>query len=134
MRIQCDSCAKSVASVICCADEAALCADCDSRIHSANKLVSKHQRVPFLPDPDSPPRCDICQVCLLFLSVMNLACTLLSLSLSLSLSLLLLFCKSLLNQSIHPLQLTPVLEPKRTRFADSSFCRPAEEQEERKKE
>jgi hypothetical protein len=55
-------------------------------------------------------------------------------SLSLSLSLLLLFCKSLLNQSIHPLQLTPLLEPKRTRFADSSFNRPAEEQEERKKE
>jgi hypothetical protein len=66
MRIQCDSCAKSVASVICCADEAALCADCDSRIHSANKLVSKHQRVPFLPDPDSPPRCDICQEKLAF--------------------------------------------------------------------
>jgi len=55
-----------VASVICCADEAALCADCDSRIHTANKLVSKHQRVPFLPDPDSPPRCDICQEKLAF--------------------------------------------------------------------
>ncbi len=63
MRIQCDSCESKFASVMCCADEAALCSDCDARIHSANKLASKHQRVAFL-TVSEPSHCDICQVCL----------------------------------------------------------------------
>ncbi|CAK9267172.1 unnamed protein product [Sphagnum jensenii] len=65
MRIQCDSCESKFASVMCCADEAALCSDCDARIHSANKLASKHQRVPFL-TVSEPSHCDICQEKLAF--------------------------------------------------------------------
>ncbi len=65
MRIQCDSCESKFASVMCCADEAALCSDCDARIHAANKLASKHQRVPFLAVSE-PSHCDICQVCYVY--------------------------------------------------------------------
>lgn len=64
MRIQCDACEAAAATVVCCADEAALCARCDVEIHAANKLASKHQRLP-LGDaaalPASLPRCDVCQ-------------------------------------------------------------------------
>jgi len=45
MKIQCDVCEKAPATVICCADEAALCAKCDVEVHAANKLASKHQRL-----------------------------------------------------------------------------------------
>jgi hypothetical protein len=45
MKIQCDMCEKAPATVICCADEAALCAKCDVEVHAANKLSSKHQRL-----------------------------------------------------------------------------------------
>ena len=47
MKIQCDSCGVAAATVVCCADEAALCARCDVQIHAANKLASKHQRLPL---------------------------------------------------------------------------------------
>ncbi|CAK9234158.1 unnamed protein product [Sphagnum troendelagicum] len=60
MKIQCDVCERSKATVICCADEAALCTECDKRVHTANKLANKHQRIPFLAPTDAP-RCDICQ-------------------------------------------------------------------------
>lgn len=47
---------------MCCADEAALCAECDARVHAANKLAGKHQRVNLLyPEPEDLPSCDICQ-------------------------------------------------------------------------
>lgn len=61
MKIQCDVCEKAPATVICCADEAALCGLCDVEVHAANKLASKHQRL--LLDCLAPrlPRCDICQ-------------------------------------------------------------------------
>lgn len=60
--MQCDVCEKAHATVLCCADEASLCADCDTRVHAANKLASKHQRVPLLyPSPQDLPCCDICQ-------------------------------------------------------------------------
>ncbi|XP_066343163.1 B-box zinc finger protein 24-like isoform X1 [Miscanthus floridulus] len=68
MRIQCDACEAAAATVVCCADEAALCARCDVEIHAANKLAGKHQRLPLvlgdaaaLPAASSLPRCDICQ-------------------------------------------------------------------------
>ncbi|KAH7294437.1 hypothetical protein KP509_27G000600 [Ceratopteris richardii] len=73
MKIQCDVCDKAPATLICCDDEAALCGDCDSRIHAANKLAGKHERVALLrgsarrgqqigdSDFTSPPNCDICQ-------------------------------------------------------------------------
>ncbi|CAE7696522.1 BBX19 [Symbiodinium pilosum] len=41
----CDSCGLQAALVYCEADDAILCRPCDSRIHSANKLASRHIRV-----------------------------------------------------------------------------------------
>ncbi|CAL5051106.1 unnamed protein product [Urochloa decumbens] len=69
MKIQCNACGAAEARVLCCADEAALCAACDEEVHAANKLAGKHQRVPLLSDADSAaaaaapavPKCDICQ-------------------------------------------------------------------------
>ncbi|CAD6263225.1 unnamed protein product [Miscanthus lutarioriparius] len=64
MRIQCDACEAAAATVVCCADEAALCARCDVEIHAANKLAGKHQRLPLaLPAAAtaSLPLCDVCQ-------------------------------------------------------------------------
>eukprot|EP00271_Cylindrocystis_brebissonii_P007573 TRINITY_DN21136_c0_g1_i1.p1 TRINITY_DN21136_c0_g1~~TRINITY_DN21136_c0_g1_i1.p1 ORF type:complete len:351 (-),score=74.80 TRINITY_DN21136_c0_g1_i1:342-1394(-) len=61
MRVQCDVCEKALAAVMCCADEAALCTQCDLRVHAANKLASKHQRVSLLAPTGDPPTCDICQ-------------------------------------------------------------------------
>ncbi|KAL0384044.1 UNVERIFIED_CONTAM: B-box zinc finger protein 20 [Sesamum radiatum] len=62
MKIQCDVCAKEEASVFCTADEAALCQNCDNRVHNANKLASKHPRFSLLnPQFKESPSCDICQ-------------------------------------------------------------------------
>ena len=62
MRIQCDACEAAAATVVCCADEAALCARCDVEIHAANKLASKHQRLPLDAALSAAlPRCDVCQ-------------------------------------------------------------------------
>ncbi|KAK9743439.1 hypothetical protein RND81_03G239400 [Saponaria officinalis] len=62
MKIQCDVCSQKAASVFCTADEAALCDVCDQRVHHANKLASKHQRVSLLqPSSSHVPLCDICQ-------------------------------------------------------------------------
>ncbi|KAL6903585.1 hypothetical protein ACP4OV_004398 [Aristida adscensionis] len=64
MRIQCDACEGAAATVVCCADEAALCARCDVEVHAANRLAGKHQRLP-LGDAAAAapplPRCDVCQ-------------------------------------------------------------------------
>ncbi|CAN1253449.1 B-box zinc finger protein 25 [Linum perenne] len=61
MKIQCDVCEKAPATMICCADEAALCAKCDVEVHAANKLASKHQRLVLDSLANKLPRCDICQ-------------------------------------------------------------------------
>ncbi|CAI9777866.1 unnamed protein product [Fraxinus pennsylvanica] len=62
MKIQCDVCDKDEASVFCVADEAALCAACDHRVHHANKLAGKHHRFSLLqPSPEQLAVCDICQ-------------------------------------------------------------------------
>lgn len=62
MKIQCDVCNENEASVYCSADEAALCAACDHRVHHANKLAGKHPRFSLLrPSPKDSPLCDICQ-------------------------------------------------------------------------
>ncbi|CAI9777043.1 unnamed protein product [Fraxinus pennsylvanica] len=61
MKIQCDVCEKAQATVICCADEAALCAECDIEVHAANKLASKHQRLLLECPSNKLPPCDICQ-------------------------------------------------------------------------
>ncbi|KAG6395508.1 hypothetical protein SASPL_146153 [Salvia splendens] len=67
MKIQCDACEKAAATVICCADEAALCAKCDVEVHAANKLASKHQRIFLHCLSNKLPRCDICQDKLAFI-------------------------------------------------------------------
>ncbi|KAJ8461561.1 hypothetical protein OPV22_034487 [Ensete ventricosum] len=59
MKVLCDVCGKEGASVLCCADEAALCDACDRRVHRANKLAGKHRR--FSLSAQSHPACDICQ-------------------------------------------------------------------------
>ncbi|CAN6458219.1 unnamed protein product [Victoria cruziana] len=61
MKIQCDVCERAEATVLCCADEAALCWHCDDKVHAANKLAGKHQRVPLFPPSSHTPKCDICQ-------------------------------------------------------------------------
>ncbi|XAR61692.1 hypothetical protein NMG60_11016184 [Bertholletia excelsa] len=62
MKIQCDVCNKDEAAVFCLADEAALCAACDHRVHHANTLAGKHPRFSLLlPSPKHFPLCDICQ-------------------------------------------------------------------------
>ncbi|XP_047307061.1 B-box zinc finger protein 21-like [Impatiens glandulifera] len=62
MKIMCDVCQKSGASVFCAADEAALCDACDYTVHHANKLAGKHHRFSLLPpSPNQIPLCDICQ-------------------------------------------------------------------------
>nr|AIE76497.1 B-box zinc finger family protein 24 [Chrysanthemum x morifolium] len=62
MKIQCDVCEKAPATLICCADEAALCARCDVEVHAANKLASKHQRLLLQQSLSNKlPPCDICQ-------------------------------------------------------------------------
>ncbi|KDP43803.1 hypothetical protein JCGZ_23011 [Jatropha curcas] len=42
---RCDSCKTAPAAAFCRADSAYLCLNCDSKIHGANKLVSRHERV-----------------------------------------------------------------------------------------
>ncbi|CAN6582796.1 unnamed protein product [Malus baccata var. baccata] len=41
----CDSCQSATATLFCRADSAFLCVNCDSKIHAANKLASRHPRV-----------------------------------------------------------------------------------------
>ena len=63
MKIQCSVCEAAEAKVICCADEAALCLGCDEKVHAANKLAGKHQRMALTGTASSQiPKCDICQV------------------------------------------------------------------------
>ncbi|CAN4125250.1 unnamed protein product [Withania somnifera] len=61
MKIQCNACEIVEAKVLCCADEAALCCYCDDKVHAANKLANKHQRVPLSASSLPMPKCDICQ-------------------------------------------------------------------------
>jgi hypothetical protein len=66
MKIQCNVCEAAEANVLCCADEAALCRSCDETVHAANKLASKHQRVPLSTSSPQIPKCDICQVIIFY--------------------------------------------------------------------
>ncbi|KAK9688721.1 hypothetical protein RND81_09G006400 [Saponaria officinalis] len=61
MKIQCNVCETAEATVLCCADEAALCDSCDRKVHAANKLATKHQRVSLSHSSSYMPKCDICQ-------------------------------------------------------------------------
>lgn len=48
----CDSCKTTSANLFCKADSAFLCLGCDSKIHAANKLASRHARVSM---------CEVCE-------------------------------------------------------------------------
>ncbi|KAK6937913.1 B-box-type zinc finger [Dillenia turbinata] len=67
MKIKCDVCERADAEVLCCADEAVLCKACDEKVHAANKLSLKHQRVSLLNHLASPssssnlPSCNNCK-------------------------------------------------------------------------
>ncbi|KAL5221744.1 hypothetical protein ABZP36_026457 [Zizania latifolia] len=71
MKVLCSACEAAEARVLCCADDAALCARCDRDVHAANRLAGKHHRLPLLSSSassatagaasSSPPKCDICQ-------------------------------------------------------------------------
>ncbi|PKA46501.1 putative salt tolerance-like protein [Apostasia shenzhenica] len=73
MKVLCDVCGVEGATLLCCADEAALCGACDGRVHSANKFAGKHRRLSLLhPSASSSsssssrhsrplPLCDICK-------------------------------------------------------------------------
>ncbi|KAG2586316.1 B-box zinc finger protein 22-like [Panicum virgatum] len=62
MKVLCSACEAAEARVLCCADEAALCARCDRDVHAANRLAGKHHRLPLQPPAAaSAPGCDICQ-------------------------------------------------------------------------
>ncbi|KAF0915925.1 hypothetical protein E2562_000568 [Oryza meyeriana var. granulata] len=73
MKVLCSACEAAEARVLCCADDAALCARCDRDVHAANRLAGKHHRLPLLSSTSSssaaaaasssPPNCDICQEC-----------------------------------------------------------------------
>ncbi|CAN4078780.1 unnamed protein product [Withania somnifera] len=60
MRTLCDVCESAAAIIFCAADEAALCRACDEKVHTCNKLASRHVRV-GLAKPNDVPGCDICE-------------------------------------------------------------------------
>lgn len=41
----CDTCRSAACTVYCRADSAYLCAECDARVHAANRVASRHERV-----------------------------------------------------------------------------------------
>ncbi|OMO98232.1 Zinc finger, B-box [Corchorus olitorius] len=62
MKIWCDVCDKEEAIFFCSTNKAALCENCDRRVHHANELASKHSRFSLLhPTFKESPLCDICQ-------------------------------------------------------------------------
>ncbi|CAO2209518.1 unnamed protein product [Urochloa humidicola] len=63
MKVLCSACEAAEARVLCCADEAALCARCDRDVHAANRLAGKHRRLPLHPPSSAAAAagCDICQ-------------------------------------------------------------------------
>eukprot|EP00252_Welwitschia_mirabilis_P006223 TRINITY_DN1702_c0_g1_i6.p2 TRINITY_DN1702_c0_g1~~TRINITY_DN1702_c0_g1_i6.p2 ORF type:complete len:139 (-),score=16.46 TRINITY_DN1702_c0_g1_i6:302-718(-) len=75
MRTLCDSCEAAAAQFFCAADEAALCAKCDEKVHSCNKLASRHIRLQ-LREAWSVPRCDICETAPGSFSVCYFSCKL----------------------------------------------------------
>lgn len=62
MKFICAVCEQRPATVLCTADDAAMCSQCDHDVHLANKLAHKHERTNLV-EPASSSRtvCDICQ-------------------------------------------------------------------------
>ncbi|KAL0213656.1 hypothetical protein P9112_005840 [Eukaryota sp. TZLM1-RC] len=53
----CDVCEQRPAVVFCHHDDARLCGSCDQQVHSANKIVSRHHRVPVSEQPQGFGSC-----------------------------------------------------------------------------
>lgn len=63
MKLLCEVCEATAATVYCVQDDASMCAACDATVHAANMLAAKHSRLALTaPVPgSSPASCDICQ-------------------------------------------------------------------------
>lgn len=61
MRILCDVCEAAPARYFCAADEAALCPQCDGKVHGCNNLAGRHLRLE-LTEARKVPQCDICEI------------------------------------------------------------------------
>ncbi|AFZ81129.1 B-box zinc finger domain-containing protein [Theileria equi strain WA] len=55
----CDNCQNDVATIYCSSDAARMCTKCDTRIHSQNKVVSRHIRMPLNEMPRAQTKCKI---------------------------------------------------------------------------
>ncbi|WOL09116.1 B-box zinc finger protein 22 [Canna indica] len=67
-KIRCNACQAAQATVLCRADDAALCSVCDAEVHAANKIAGNHQRYGLLlggggggGSSSRLAKCDICQ-------------------------------------------------------------------------
>ncbi|EAN31624.2 B-box zinc finger family protein [Theileria parva strain Muguga] len=57
----CDNCQSDVSTIYCPSDSARICSKCDVRLHSNNKVVSRHIRVPLSEMPRPYSKCRIHQ-------------------------------------------------------------------------
>ncbi|KAJ3694778.1 hypothetical protein LUZ60_000155 [Juncus effusus] len=57
----CDSCGTTPSTVYCWADSAYLCTDCDARVHVANRVASRHERVPVCEACERAPATLLCR-------------------------------------------------------------------------
>lgn len=57
----CDTCRSAACTVYCKADSAYLCSGCDSRIHAANKVASRHERVWICESCEKAPAAFLCK-------------------------------------------------------------------------
>ncbi|VVA96209.1 unnamed protein product [Arabis nemorensis] len=57
----CDTCRSAACTVYCEADSAYLCTTCDARIHTANRVASRHERVRVCQSCESAPAAFLCK-------------------------------------------------------------------------
>uniref|UniRef100_A0A1J3I2M8 Zinc finger protein CONSTANS-LIKE 2 n=1 Tax=Noccaea caerulescens TaxID=107243 RepID=A0A1J3I2M8_NOCCA len=57
----CDTCRSAASTVYCEADSAYLCTTCDARVHSANPVASRHERVRVCQSCESAPAAFLCK-------------------------------------------------------------------------
>ncbi|KAJ6368284.1 hypothetical protein OIU78_000803 [Salix suchowensis] len=57
----CDKCRAAACAVYCRADSAYLCAGCDARVHAANHLASRHERVRVCEECERAPAALLCK-------------------------------------------------------------------------
>ncbi|XP_010492434.1 PREDICTED: zinc finger protein CONSTANS-like [Camelina sativa] len=57
----CDTCRSNVCTVYCHADSAYLCMSCDAQVHSANRVASRHKRVPVCESCERAPAAFLCE-------------------------------------------------------------------------